>query len=116
MRLRLSCFVATIVACVSLAFAGATDDAAHDPKGPIVITHATVINPGTSSVQADRAVVVSGDGILSVSAAATFRPPPGARVIDATGEYLIPGLWDMHVHGAFGDWFPGGRDVILPLF
>ena len=39
-----------------------------------------------------------------------------ARVIDATGQYLIPGLWDMHVHSAFGDWFPGGRDIILPLF
>lgn len=37
-------------------------------------------------------------------------------MIDATGQYLIPGLWDMHVHSAFGDWFPGGRDIILPLF
>src|SRR5262249_33267739 len=36
--------------------------------------------------------------------------------IDGTGQYLIPGLWDMHVHSAFGDWFPGGRDIILPLF
>ena len=24
--------------------------------------------------------------------------PPGARVLDATGKFLIPGLWDMHVH------------------
>ena len=39
-----------------------------------------------------------------------------ARIIDATGQFLIPGLWDMHVHSAFGNWFPGGRDVILPLF
>ena len=23
---------------------------------------------------------------------------PGARVIDATGKFLIPGLWDMHMH------------------
>src|SRR5580700_9087934 len=36
--------------------------------------------------------------------------------VDGTGRYLIPGLWDMHVHSAFGDWFPGGRDIILPLF
>ncbi len=36
--------------------------------------------------------------------------------MDATGQYLIPGLWDMHVHSVFGDWFPGGRDIILPLF
>ncbi|HEX2662853.1 MAG TPA: amidohydrolase family protein [Candidatus Acidoferrum sp.] len=37
-------------------------------------------------------------------------------MLDARGQYLIPGLWDMHVHSAFGDWFPGGRDIILPLF
>jgi imidazolonepropionase-like amidohydrolase len=37
-------------------------------------------------------------------------------VIDASGQYLLPGFWDLHVHSAFGDWFPGGRDIILPLF
>jgi len=83
---------------------------------PIVIAHATVINPGTSSVQANRTVVITGDHITSVSDAAKFQSPKNARVIDATGQYLIPGLWDMHVHSAFGDWFPGGRDIILPLF
>jgi imidazolonepropionase-like amidohydrolase len=85
---------------------------------PIVITHATVISPGTSSVRKDQTVVITGDRITSVSDSATFQWPKNARarVIDATGQYLIPGLWDMHVHSAFGDWFPGGRDIILPLF
>jgi len=85
-------------------------------SGPIVITHATVINPATSSVQTNRMVVITGNHITSVSDAAQFQSPKNARVIDATGQYLIPGLWDMHVHSAFGDWFPGGRDIILPLF
>ena len=76
----------------------------------------TVINPGTSSVQANRTVVVTGDRITSVSDAAKVQLPKNAHVIDGTGQYLIPGLWDMHVHSAFGDWFPGGRDIILPLF
>jgi imidazolonepropionase-like amidohydrolase len=83
---------------------------------PVVIAHVTVINPGTSSVQANRTVVITRDHITSVSDAANFQPPKNARVIDATGQYLIPGLWDMHVHSAFGDWFPGGREIILPLF
>jgi len=82
----------------------------------LVIVHATVINPGTSSVQANRTVVITGNHITSVSDTAQFQSPKNARLIDATGEYLIPGLWDMHVHSAFGDWFPGGRDIILPLF
>ena len=82
----------------------------------IAITHVTVINPGTASIQANRTVVITGDRVTSVSDAAKVQPPKGARVIDGTGQYLIPGLWDMHVHSAFGDWFPGGRDIILPLF
>jgi imidazolonepropionase-like amidohydrolase len=36
--------------------------------------------------------------------------------VNGTGKYLIPGLWDMHVHMVFGDWFPRGKEVTLPLF
>jgi imidazolonepropionase-like amidohydrolase len=83
---------------------------------PLVFLHVTVINPGTSSVEPDRAVTIDGNRISAVSDARNFHAPDHARVIDGSGEFLIPGLWDMHVHMAFGDWFPGGRDVILPLY
>ena len=42
--------------------------------------------------------------------------PKGARVVDGKGKFLIPGLWDMHIHTFFGDWVPGGKEVTLPLF
>jgi imidazolonepropionase-like amidohydrolase len=90
------------------------------PTPPVAITHVTVINPGApveaNRIQINRTVVVAGERIASVSDAAKIAPPKNARVMDGTGQYLIPGLWDMHVHTAFGDWFPGGRDIILPLF
>src|SRR3984893_15586976 len=86
------------------------------PAAPIVITHVPLRNPGTSSVRSDIAVVIIGVRIATVSDTSHFRRPKRARVIDGSGRYLIPGLWDMHVHSAFGDWFPGGRDIILPLF
>jgi len=93
---------------------------AHAQKGSsppnVVISHVTVINPGNSSVAADRTVVIEGAKITSIAPSAGFPIPEGARVLDAHGQYLIPGLWYMHVHSAFGDWFPGGREVILPLF
>ncbi|HMG23685.1 MAG TPA: amidohydrolase family protein [Kofleriaceae bacterium] len=41
--------------------------------------------------------------------------PAGARTIDAAGKFIIPGLWDMHVHTFFGTWVPGGKEVTLPL-
>jgi imidazolonepropionase-like amidohydrolase len=89
---------------------------AQTPNPPLVILHVTVINPGTSSVEPDRAVTIIGNEIVSVADAARFQPATQARVIDGAHQFLIPGLWDMHVHSAFGDWFPGGRDIILPLF
>jgi len=75
----------------------------------------TVINPARASVQPGRAVVVNGNHITAVADSTHFQIPTGTRVIDGTGQFLIPGLWDMHVHSVFGDWFPGGRDIILPL-
>jgi imidazolonepropionase-like amidohydrolase len=86
------------------------------PSTPLVFMHVTVINPASSSVLADQAVVVTGNRISAVTSAKGFQRPSPARVVDGSGQFLIPGLWDMHVHTVFGDWFPRGRDVILPLF
>jgi imidazolonepropionase-like amidohydrolase len=82
----------------------------------LVIAHVTVIDPATLSVRKDMTVIVGGNHIASVLSSKDSHVAAGARVIDARGKFLLPGLWDMHVHSAFGDWFPGGRDIILPLF
>jgi imidazolonepropionase-like amidohydrolase len=107
-----------ILVLVSLVLAlasAATAQTAHQPR-QIVIAHVTVINPGAASVQPDSIVVINGDRITFVSHSAVVPLAKNTRVIDGRGQFLIPGLWDMHVHSAFGDWFPGGRDIILPLF
>jgi hypothetical protein len=61
----------------------------------ISITHVTVIDVANGNKLADQTVVLQGDRILTVSAA---EDAPQGRVIDARGGFLIPGLWDMHVH------------------
>ena len=88
----------------------------NPPAAPIVITHVTIINPGASSAQPDATVFIEGDHVTSVLIGAQVKLPASARILDGHNKFLLPGLWDMHVHSAFGDWFPGGRDVILPLF
>jgi imidazolonepropionase-like amidohydrolase len=100
--------------CVLLASLACAQSAPALP--PIVITHVTIINPGTASVAHDRTIVITDARITSVSAGDGSQLPKNSQVIAGRGQYLLPGLWDMHVHSAFGDWFPGGRDVILPLF
>src|SRR5579859_88908 len=103
---------------LSIALTAPAQNKSHPASAPrqIVITHVTLINPATASVQPDSIVVINGDRITFVSHSVAVPLAKNTRVIDATGKFLIPGLWDMHVHSAFGDWFPGGRDIILPLF
>jgi imidazolonepropionase-like amidohydrolase len=46
----------------------------------------------------DMTVVITGDRITNVGRSGQVKIPRGARVLNASGKYLIPGLWDMHVH------------------
>lgn len=63
------------------------------------ITHVTVIDMETGDEAQDRTVIISGDRIAEVKNSHEVKMPAGARIVDGTGKYLIPGLWDMHVHG-----------------
>jgi len=63
-----------------------------------VITDVTVINPRVRSVQSHRNVIVDGGRIRSILAASSAATPRGARLIDGKEKFLIPGLWDAHVH------------------
>ena len=56
----------------------------------------------------DMTVIVSGGKIVAVGKADDVPIPEGALVVDGTGRYLIPGLWDMHAHVT--------SEALLPLF
>jgi imidazolonepropionase-like amidohydrolase len=64
----------------------------------VVIEGATIIN-GTGNGSQEGWIIVLGDGrIQDVGPAGQVRRPDGARVIDAKGKFIIPGLTDTHVH------------------
>ena len=83
---------ALLSACATFPASGTRDNAT------LVLTHATVIDVARGLAQRDMTVVISGNRISAVERSTEARPPAGIRVVDATGKYLIPGLWDMHVH------------------
>ena len=64
----------------------------------LVIAHATVIDATNPAPRRDQTIVVSGARIVAVGPYATTARPANARVIDASGKFVIPGLWDMHTH------------------
>ncbi|HET6931659.1 MAG TPA: amidohydrolase family protein [Candidatus Acidoferrum sp.] len=89
---------------------------AGEPQQVLAITHAAIIDPATGSLRTDQTVVIAAGRIQRIVPSANYQPEKGARIIEARGKYLIPGLWDMHVHiaGISADpkW---SKNVILPL-
>ena len=77
-------------------------------QGSLAITHVTVIDGQSPEPRRDFTVVLRGNRISAVGPAASVAVPKGARIIDARGKFLIPGLWDMHVHTDV----PAGREVL----
>jgi len=77
-------------------------------ENPLVFVHATVIDATGAAAQPDVTVVITGDRITAMGKNTEIAPPAKAHIVDAAGKFLIPGLWDMHVH-----WYE--KDC-LPLF
>jgi imidazolonepropionase-like amidohydrolase len=67
--------------------------------GPaLLIAHVNVIDATGAPPQADRAVLIVDGRIAGIGDPEKTPMPPGAQLIDGRGKFLIPGLWDMHVH------------------
>jgi imidazolonepropionase-like amidohydrolase len=74
---------------------------------PLVIQHVTVIDATGKPPQPDVTVVIEGGRIASVTPSRKAKIPKGAQIIEGAGKFLIPGLWDMHVHGTATPWSYG---------
>jgi hypothetical protein len=74
------------------------------PPAPIAFTHVTIIDVTGGQARRDMTVVVTGDRISAIGDS-KLSAPAGAQIVDATSKFLIPGLWDMHVHWYARDTF-----------
>ncbi|WP_226948673.1 amidohydrolase family protein [Rhizorhabdus wittichii] len=83
----------------------------------MLIRHAVVIDVEGARPIPDQAVAIRGDRIVAVGGdAAVARAWSAPRRIEAKGRYLIPGLWDMHVHFGGGPALVDENRALLPLY
>jgi imidazolonepropionase-like amidohydrolase len=87
--------VAARVVVVAIATAAT---AAAPPPTTFALDHVAVVDVRTGKVARDLLVVVRAGHVATVGAAEASTPPADAMLLDAHGKFLIPGLWDMHVH------------------
>ncbi|MDX2039736.1 MAG: amidohydrolase family protein [Acidobacteriota bacterium] len=93
----------------TLLWLGLFSDVAHQQTDLLAIVGATVID-GTGAEPKKQTVLIRGERIEAVTSPDT-QPPANARIINAAGLTLMPGIFDLHTHlpyasggGVTGDW------------
>ena len=93
----------------------------------LAISDVTVIDATGAPAKPNMTVIITGDQITQIANTGAVAIPKNAQAIDGTGKFLIPGLWDMHVHtvrkGLPENYFPmfiangvtGVRDMAADL-
>lgn len=75
------------------------------------ITDVAVVDVVAGQARAKQTVVIRGRRIEAVGPSGEVTVPAGARIVNGRGQFLIPGLWDMHTHTTV----PGG-EALLALY
>jgi imidazolonepropionase-like amidohydrolase len=81
------------------------------------IDNVTIVDVTNGRLQARKTIIIEGNRIARIdNASAATR---AAATLDGTGMFVIPGLWDMHIHAYFTNdtaRFHSTSEVMLPLF
>ncbi|MFP2906143.1 amidohydrolase family protein [Pyxidicoccus sp. 3LFB2] len=83
---------------VDISFQAKTDV----PEGTLALVGGRVITMKGDEVLEQGVVVVRGNRIIAVGPVGKVQVPAGAKVVDVKGKTLMPGLIDVHWHGAMG--------------
>jgi imidazolonepropionase-like amidohydrolase len=101
----------------SLLFAFAAPALAAPKQGDVIIRHVTIVDVEAAKTVDAQAVVLKGADIVAVGDdTAIAKDWRAGRTVEGKGRYLIPGLWDMHVHFGGGPELIEENKALLPLY
>ncbi len=72
------------------------------PREAVYITNTNIIDASRQKPETGMTLMIEKGRIIKIAPADQFFIPEHAAVIDGTGRFLIPGLWDCHVHLSYG--------------
>jgi hypothetical protein len=67
-------------------------------KADIAVQNVTIIDATGASERPGMTVLIAGNRILRIGQTQKTKLAEDVRIVDGSGKYLIPGLWDMHIH------------------
>jgi len=102
--------------CFALAILHTGFTQSNSKKYSLVITNASIIDPATGKITRNQLLAISGDTIKAVDDTKASAGYKADQYFDAKGKYVMPGLWDMHIHFRGGDSTIEANKNLLPLF
>ena len=109
--------IAPLAACVALA-GTVRPNAVAAQRRPVdlLITGANVVDVIGGRILPQRWLATRGDTIVAIGGAELARTVRATQTVNAAGGYVIPGLWDMHVHFGGGDTLIAENRALMPLY
>lgn len=104
---------AAALVIIFLAGCQAQDEGSVRNSNTVVLRNVTIVDTQNGELVDSQTVIVEGRSIKAVGPNASLKVPSGAAIIDGTGRFLMPGLWDMHVHTSNEDVT---TQALFPLF
>lgn len=102
----LGTFIAEAVKSDLAALARLTASASVPRPDRLAIVGATLENSTGAQPVPDSVILIEHGVITAAGPRAQVHVPQGATVLDASGKFVIPGLWDMHAHYEQVEWGP----------
>jgi hypothetical protein len=107
-----TCLTALIVLMAIVAVESAPEPVPQQ----FVLTNVNVVDTRSGNVDRHLTILVRNGRIASIGRLGLVGGGPNIRVVNGNGRYVIPGLWDMHVHSAGGPAGAWNEKVIYPLY
>ncbi|MBD0852566.1 amidohydrolase family protein [Maribacter arenosus] len=79
----------------------------------IVITNTSLIDMNNGQVSEGMTLIIKNGIITTIGKSNEIELSPEAKIVNGTGKYIIPGLWDMHAHTSSESVT---RSILYPLF
>ena len=99
-------FIAAAVKADLSVLAELTASSRMAPAKKLAIVGATLEDSTGAAPVKDSVILIENGVITAVGARSQVSIPKDATILDASGKYAVPGLWDMHAHYEQVEWGP----------
>jgi len=102
-----------IVGILLLGFSSCRNSESINSYSTIAITGVNIIDMVDGTVSSNMTIIIKENVISEIGLTEKLEPPKQAKILNASGKYAIPGLWDMHAHTSSDSIT---REILFPTF